>query len=208
MNIINVLNKLMKNQGLSLDKLAKLTGVSRSNINRMRTDPDCNPTIYTLLPIAKFFQISVEQLIGEQPITDSHKYQLDSLKLEKLPILRTYQEILNFVQYSTLPEHTDYTYVENLVSTISFAYVVQDNNMQPLFPPNIMVIFDPEKSATNHSFVLALDIHNKQVIFRQYLGGGELNSLISLHKQVDSAISITENINIIATAVECHMDLL
>jgi len=208
MNIINVLNKLMKDQGLSLDKLAKLTGISRSNINRIRTDPDCNPTIASLLPIAKFFQISVEQLIGEQPIADPHKYQLDSLKLEKLPILRTYQEILNFVEYSTLPKDTDYTYAENLVSAMSFAYVVQENNMQPVFPPNIIVIFDTKKSATNRSFVLALDVRSKKVIFRQYLGEGELKSLISLHEQVDAAIPINENVKLTATAVECHMDLL
>lgn len=59
------LGELMAQNGVSSTDLAKLTGIPKANISRLLSDPNCNPTILTLLPIAKYFEVSVSQLIGD-----------------------------------------------------------------------------------------------------------------------------------------------
>jgi transcriptional regulator with XRE-family HTH domain len=209
MNLITVLNNLMENQGLSLDKLAKLTGVSRSNINRMRTDENCNPTISSLLPIATFFNLSVEQLIGITPTTDTHKYQLNSLKLEKLPVLINYKQVNAFISDGSSPKNANFTYTENTISTQSFGFITQDNSMQPFFPKGSTVVFDCQLKYDDQSYVLAIDLSNSKLLFKKYINQDNLEFLTALNPE-DGASNITklDNLQIIATAVECHMDLL
>ena len=45
-------------------KLAKLTGVSFPTIARLRNNAEVNPTATVLLSLAKFFGITVSQLLG------------------------------------------------------------------------------------------------------------------------------------------------
>lgn len=208
MSLITVLNKLMEDQGLSLDKLSKLTGVSRSNINRMKTDENCNPTISSLLPIAKFFKISVEQLIGAEPISNTHKYELNSLRVEKLPILSTYEHISQFVDGNRHPKNVSFTYAENTVSENSFGYITTDDTMEPYFPKNIIVIFDPSVKYEDQSYVLVKNSKN-QIYFKKYVNQDNLEFLTSLKTENGQTklLKLNNDISIIATAVECHMDL-
>lgn len=63
-----ILNGLMEKNKVSLTNLHRNTGIAMPTIKRMQSDPTTNPTITTLLPIATFFGITVNQLIGEEAI--------------------------------------------------------------------------------------------------------------------------------------------
>lgn len=198
----------MEDQGLSLGKLSKLTGVSRSNLNRMRTDKHCNPTINNLIPIAKFFKISVEQLLGLEEITDTHQYQLNTLLIEKLPILSDYEQIQAYIKTGELPKHVRFTYSENAVSASSFGFVTVDNSMHPLFPKGIVVIFDPQISVQDQSYALAVNPHDQRLLFRKYIDNNQVQLLMPLKNDSKNAqiLAIDNNIQILATATECHLE--
>lgn len=62
------LSLLMERNGISLTVLYRNTGIAIPTIKRMQSDKTCNPTVATLLPIAAYFGITLNQLIGVDPL--------------------------------------------------------------------------------------------------------------------------------------------
>lgn len=58
----------MTKTGLNASELARRTDLPASTIKKIRNRDNPNPTLATLLPIARFFSISLSQLIGDEPI--------------------------------------------------------------------------------------------------------------------------------------------
>jgi transcriptional regulator with XRE-family HTH domain len=63
-----VLQKLIKDAGLNEKKLAEALGMPPTTLNQLVNAEVLSPRVETLLPIAKYFNISIEQLIAEQPL--------------------------------------------------------------------------------------------------------------------------------------------
>lgn len=59
------LNGLMAEAGLNASELARLTGIPASTIKKIRNRNNPNPTLTTLLPIARQFNVSLTQLVGD-----------------------------------------------------------------------------------------------------------------------------------------------
>src|SRR3989338_6658135 len=64
----NVLNQLLSNAGISEAKLGRIIGVPRATINRIASGRTPDPRASTLHAIAKYFNVTVDQLLGNQPI--------------------------------------------------------------------------------------------------------------------------------------------
>ena len=60
------LKRLMKRYAIEDTELSKETGVPAPTINRLKNNAQMNPTLRNLLPIAKYFKVSVEELVGEE----------------------------------------------------------------------------------------------------------------------------------------------
>lgn len=84
------LERLMKQHNVSLKQLAQEVGVPAANISRLKNDSSSNPTLSTLIPIAKFFDVSVSELIGELP------KNIDKLQIEEQLQIRLKKHIDNF----------------------------------------------------------------------------------------------------------------
>lgn len=66
------LYQLRQERGLSLRELARLTGTSAATLNRLELDPTANPTLSTLLSLARVFNLhSVEELFGPFPTEEA-----------------------------------------------------------------------------------------------------------------------------------------
>ena len=63
--LYETLPKLLKDNNIKPQVLSKETGVPLVTINRLMKDVKANPTISTLLPISRYFNININQLIGE-----------------------------------------------------------------------------------------------------------------------------------------------
>lgn len=59
-----ILSHLMSEKGIKSAELARKTGVGQPVIYRLMTGATDNPQIHTLKPIADFFGVSLDQLIG------------------------------------------------------------------------------------------------------------------------------------------------
>ena len=63
-----ILSHLMQAQKLSSSELARRTGVAQPIIYRLMNGKTCNPQILTVKPIADYFAISIDQLLGFSPL--------------------------------------------------------------------------------------------------------------------------------------------
>jgi len=62
------LSFLLKRKNVSLKAFCAEINVPQVTIARFIKDTNCNPTIKNLLPIARYFKININQLIGDQPL--------------------------------------------------------------------------------------------------------------------------------------------
>lgn len=83
-----LIQEIMKSKGLNTSKLAELTGISVSTINKIVYGVTTNPTIDNLLAIAEALECSIEELTGKQSKSDS---EIDTLReeLKNTPGMRT-----------------------------------------------------------------------------------------------------------------------
>lgn len=69
-NLSAVLTYLMFKNGLTSSELARKTGVAQPVIYRLMSGNTENPQILTLKPVADYFGISIEQLLGSSPLNN------------------------------------------------------------------------------------------------------------------------------------------
>ena len=61
------LERLMATRTINDIRLSQATGVPSTTIARLRTNSEANPTVSSLRPIARFFGVSISQLLGDAP---------------------------------------------------------------------------------------------------------------------------------------------
>jgi transcriptional regulator with XRE-family HTH domain len=62
------LEYLLKARGINTQQLHKFTGIPLSTLKRLRLNKESNPTLASLIPIAKYFSVTMDQLIGIRPL--------------------------------------------------------------------------------------------------------------------------------------------
>ena len=67
-NLSAILTQLMLEKGIKSAELARKTGIGQPVIYRLMTGTTENPQIFTLKPIADFFGVSLDQLLGLSPL--------------------------------------------------------------------------------------------------------------------------------------------
>lgn len=83
------LDRLMKDTNTGSSQLARDVGIPATTIKRIRNHVRSNPTLISLLPLCRFFNVSVSQLIGEEdlPSTQSEILTNKAATLKKIPLL-------------------------------------------------------------------------------------------------------------------------
>src|SRR3990167_10478670 len=79
--------RLMKNHDTNMTLIFKQTGVPITTIQRICKDPNANPTLASLIPIAEYFSITLAQLIGEQPLPQATPNQQKPQHWINVPII-------------------------------------------------------------------------------------------------------------------------
>ena len=78
-----ILQKLINDANITERALARALGIPPTTLYQLVNTENPNPFVKTLLPIAKYFNVSIEQLMGEKPLgseADKSKKNLLSTK--------------------------------------------------------------------------------------------------------------------------------
>lgn len=165
-----ILRRLLFEKRIKAADLARELDIPRPTIHRLLTGKSKRPHESSLIPIANFFSISVPQLLGEEPLFKTTNEALNPQpalsKVNLIPLISWAS--LNDLKNALINAQQQITVTKD-ISGNCFATLMHDSSMEPLFPKNTILIFDPELTPKDRSFVL-VHLHETNLpIFRQIL---------------------------------------
>ena len=139
-NLNNNLSKLMEFNGISLSTIYRNTGIAIPTIKRLQSDPTTNPTITTLLPIAKFFGITITQLIGGEPLpSKAMGYIENKTYWIKVPFIK-WNEIIDWMNPEKKTQINSYVLVDIDVGKNAFALRVEEDDWLTISKGSVLII--------------------------------------------------------------------
>jgi SOS-response transcriptional repressor LexA len=136
-------NQLINESKVSISEIHRNTGLPITTLQRLKIDPNSNPTLATLVPIAEFFAVSVSQLIGDESLPIDRSPGIFIQRKEnwiKIPILSWEQ--------ATAWPNIEIDKKQATVSTDidiggnTFALEIMEDDWAG-FPKNSLIIVDP-----------------------------------------------------------------
>ena len=166
LKLASTLKKLLFERDMKPVELSREVNLPPTTIHRLITGKSTRPYRSSLKPIADFFSISVDQLLGEFPLTssfDSAEKKIEKNKISFLPLVEWEKlfEISSYEKCKRIPFLGD-------ISSQAFSVKLNDSSMEPQFSKGSILIFDPEKKPTDRSYILA-KLENNIFVFRQFL---------------------------------------
>lgn len=207
-----ILTNLMNECELDDVKLSKHINIPVTTIARLRTLQSSNPTASTLRPIAQFFNITIDQLLGDHPLpidrlpgTHNPANYTSSL----IPIL-DWEDIVAFLKN----KHdfmkgkllqwisSEYNFSEN-----AFALTIPTDNFSLFLKNGSQILIEPEKGIKNGE--LGLFATNVKTIATIYQVLMEENDIYikSINPEIKSVKPLPEDIIFLGSIIEVRFAL-
>jgi len=200
-SILNInIQNLMKKQGINIATLAEKAGIAIGTVQKLASDPTCNPTIASLEAICKVFGTSISYLLGQS----DHHHGFAGIKIPLIEFDKLEHELTDLNKFKQLNnQECHWTLANTDVSNQSFATKCCGNAMAPVFPEGTTIIFDKEKQHYDGCYVLVhLTDHNK-IVFKQLIIDEPCYYIKSINPLLqDNLTSLGEKDKIIATLVQ------
>lgn len=180
-----VLKKLLFEKNMRPIDLARELNMPSPTVHRIVTGKSTRPYKESLEAIARYLDVSVDQLTGEEPL-----FPQDVSETYNLPINKSTKIVPIIPWQNSQLDFTNPTISEIIVINVSdkaFAVVMPDYSMEPLFPKGATLIFDPTREITDRSFVL-VKLHDPNIyVFRQLLIDANQKFIKSLNADISAA---------------------
>jgi len=171
LEISNILSYLIKQTRISEAELARKIDVPRATINRLVSGRTPDPRASTLNAIAAYFNVSVDQLLGKQPLfLDSNQSRVAKPHIS-IPIIeweaaKSWKKVVSQLKPDM---HFDWVMIDPSIDQGKFAICVQGESMWPQFQLNSILVIAPERGAKNRDFVIVHLKKDNEIIFRQLI---------------------------------------
>lgn len=202
-NLSDILNNLIKSTGITEAYLSRAINMPRATINRITTGAITDPKSSTLLLIANYFHVSVDQLLGREPIF-SYRVHIIKVPLIELSQVKKILSQSNILITSNCKNWVDFEYKGD--SEKLFAFKVSGDAMWPYFDNNSIVIVDTSIIPQNQNFVIVHLKQNDEIIIRKLLIDGKTMILQAINN-VFQNITLKQNDIIIGVLVHVKKDL-
>lgn len=183
----NLLSKniefLLKKNELSSSQLAKASGVDKPVISRILSGKTPNPQVETLKPIADFFSVTIDQLIGTQIELDKKHGVVVSIHRLMVPIIE-WKQIAYWMDIKDNYNPTNTIDAKSTSSKDSFALRITTDQFEPRFTINSIIIVDPTLSPKNRDYILTKQDEN-QITIEQVIIENNKTFLKTLHQPFD-----------------------
>lgn len=199
------LNILMQEAHLNAEELSRRTGLPASSIKKIRNNDQINPTLSTLAPLAKYFALTISQLIGDEPFPKSRlkgAYQIDIDVFCHLPLI-SWEEAINWPQ--TIKTFHPTIATEYAYSQSAYGLSVEEESWENLTKGTLLLI-DPEVQVEHRDFIIVYKSGQKAPTLKQALyddGQIYLKPLIEGYQIISLSIDHT----ILGTVIEYKKQL-
>jgi hypothetical protein len=198
-----ILKKLLFERSMRPVDLARELDMPLPTVHRMVTGKSSRPYRSSLETVAKYFEVSIEQLTGEESMLPESLDDVKSFSISKrakvVPIV-SWESLGKNIKFET--KESELVVVN--VSENSFASVMPDSSMEPLFKKGATLIFDPDIPAIDRNYILVkLALPNIYVV-RQLLIDVDQKFIKSLNPDIaiNSIRLLNPNDEIIARLIE------
>ncbi len=166
-----ILNRLIAELGMSEAELARQIKIPLPTLNKITTGRVLDPKASTLIRIANYFNVTVDQLLGNAPLQTKN-----SCHLHYVPLIE-WHEIENMQL-----EQLDYTNHKNWISFENqypikvkniFALKVVGDAMSPCFDESTIVVIAQGSSVANKKCALIYLAEKKEFVLRQVFLDGK-----------------------------------
>ena len=162
------LNLLMAEAHLNAEELSRRIGLPASTIKKIRNNTGSNPTLSTLSPLAKYFSLTISQLVGDESFPLSRvkgSYTINPDKLNHIPLI-SWQDAIT---WPTVPEHprpeitTEHNYSKN-----AYALLVEEDDWENMAKDTVLLI-DPGLEIEHRDLVIVYKKGQKTPTVKQAL---------------------------------------
>lgn len=169
---------LMQKHDLTIEMLAQEMQLSVSTINRLLMGSRSDPKFSTVQSLARFFDVSVDALMGERPINLRPGQDLDGFDtkytLVQVPIIHWEQvkEADTRVPKLTFEIWNHWTAITEEVGENSYALIIKQSSLPPPFYFKTIIVVDIKRSPRDSDYVLVMNKENP-ILCRFILNGIE-----------------------------------
>ncbi len=199
------LNLLMTETHISADELGRRTGLPASTIKKIRNHSNPNPTLTTLIPLAEFFAITLDQLIGNEPLPTIRikgHYQKNPATMHSIPLL-TWEETIEWPNTHNQSHSTIVT--EHDCGKNTYALIVEEDDWENLIKGTALIV-DPALTPEHRDFIIVYKSGQKIPTVKQALFDEEKIYLKSLIQGYNIAPLTSEHI-ILGVVIEFRKNL-
>lgn len=139
---------LMNHRHIGGAELARATGIPLSTIKNIRTGANANPTIETLIPLANYFNISLDDIV-QGNMAGLKKYGSSQARAKAVPIISWE----NAVIWPEVESTDSQVFTEKMCNENVFALHVEQNISEKFVAPGILLI-DPMQAPAHFNYVL------------------------------------------------------
>ena len=165
-NLSKTLKRLLFEKQMKPIDLARELDIPQPTIHRLVTGKSTRPYKSSLEPIADYFSISVDQLVGEKTLPATTNNIINTApSIQSIPIMSW----KNAGTTTTSPVNKQHVITTTHCNDQCFALIQADYSMEPLFPKSSILLFDPTRLPDDRSYVLVKVHHADTPIFRQIL---------------------------------------
>lgn len=159
----NNLEKLMIAFKLGDNELSEAIGLPSTTIWRLKKGETGDPTLSTLKMIARYFKVSIGQLVCEEPLgPDLTDCGADRAIFSKIPVLDWGQliESEKLLPSLTLQNHLSWTYTDTGPNT--FGLIIETEEYGSIFPKNALVFVSHSKEKIDPVYVIVAEKKSKK----------------------------------------------
>lgn len=155
------------------NEMYRQSGVSQATITRLKNEGVDNPKLHTLATIAKFFHITIDQLIGIAPlfsgINEKTNHYQKFMEIKRIPIIHLNPENITNVLSSTYQHKGELMNILFDAGERSFAIKTDDNRYSSLISNETTIVFDPDAPLEFNKFVLVSFPEDSDYYIMQYI---------------------------------------
>lgn len=200
------LKSLLQKKDISLSELSVHSGIHKTVISRLLLGKTTNPQIDTLRPIADFFKVTVDQLIGDAPIFSNDAYGI-IVPMDRLlvPVI-DWKNVPYWLEIKDRFTPKATVDAKSNISRDSFALVVNDHKFEPRISQGTTIIIDPHATPSDGNYILT-ESENGDVIIKQLIIVNNKAHLKSLGNNFEMS-KAKDNYKSFGVVVEAVMEML
>lgn len=203
----SILKALMAEVRITESELARRTGVGQPVVHRIASGETDNPKVGTLSPIAKYFALSISQLVGDEPLPPNRlpgTFNPGVTGWQQLPLL-SWEQALEWPHLTDFSKPTQSISTDLHMSEGSFALTVKDTTMEPRFPEGTVLLVDPGLQPTDRDYAIVHVDGYALPTFKQVLIDGSTTYLKPLNPDFKT-IALDKKHKFLGVMVQARMD--